>query len=137
MKSGRNFSAQYPTDSTAVIINETAAKLYVGADPVNKKIYEINDLSTGKLVEYNIIGVIKDFNFNSLRDQVAPLVLKLQQDDRGMAVRISTHDIPAVSYTHLDVYKRQLYTKTEARAGCQGTSWAKILQTAYEKRKTK
>jgi putative ABC transport system permease protein len=96
MKSGRNFSAQYPTDSTAVIINETAAKLYVGADPVNKKIYEINDLSTGKLVEYNIIGVIKDFNFNSLRDQVAPLVLKLQQDDRGMAVRISTHDIPGL-----------------------------------------
>ena len=44
LKSGRNFSAQYPTDSTAVIINETAAKLYGGADPVNKKLYMLTDL---------------------------------------------------------------------------------------------
>jgi putative ABC transport system permease protein len=96
LKNGRNFSAQYPTDSTAVIINETAAKLFEGVDPVNKKLYQIDDLSTGKLVAYNIIAVIKDFNFNSLRDQVAPLVLKLQQDNGGMAIRISTRDIPGL-----------------------------------------
>src|ERR1019366_445742 len=77
LKSGRNFSAQYPIDSSAVIINETAAKLFRGVDPVNKKLYQIGDLSTGKLVAYNIIGVVKDFNFNSLRDQVVPLVLNL------------------------------------------------------------
>ncbi|HEX9512394.1 MAG TPA: ABC transporter permease [Puia sp.] len=95
LKSGRNFSAQYPTDSTAVIINETAAKLFGGADPINKKLYLLADLK-GKLVAYNIIGVIKDFNFNSLHDQVAPLVLNLQQDNGGMAVRISTRDIPGL-----------------------------------------
>jgi putative ABC transport system permease protein len=94
LKRGRNFSAQYPTDSTAVIINETAAKLFGGTDPVNKKLYMITNLSTGKLATYNIIGVIKDFNFNSLRDQVAPLVLNLQQDNSGMAVRINTRDTP-------------------------------------------
>ncbi|HWK06584.1 MAG TPA: ABC transporter permease [Puia sp.] len=95
LKSGRNFSAQYPTDSAAVIINETAAKLFGGADPVNKKLYMMVDLK-GKSVAYNIIGVIKDFNFNSLHDQVAPLVLNLQQDNGGMAVRISTRDIPGL-----------------------------------------
>jgi putative ABC transport system permease protein len=94
LKSGRNFSAEYPTDSTAVIINETAAKLYGGVDPVNKKLYRIGDLSTGKLIPYNIIGVIKDFNFNSLREQVTPLVLNLQQDNGGMAMRISSANIP-------------------------------------------
>lgn len=96
LKSGRNFSAQYPTDSTAVIINETAAKLYAGVDPVNKKLYRIGDLSTGKLVAYNIIGVMKDFNFNSLREQVTPLVLSLQQNNEGMAMRISSGDIPGL-----------------------------------------
>ncbi len=95
LKTGRNFSAQFPTDSSAVIINETAAKLYGGADPLNKKIYMLTDLK-GAFVAYNIIGVIKDFNFNSLRDQVAPMVLNLQQDNRGMAVRISTRDIPGL-----------------------------------------
>jgi putative ABC transport system permease protein len=96
LKSGRNFSPQYPTDSSAVIINETAAKIFGGADPVNKKLYMVTDLSTGKLVSYHIIGVIKDFNFNSLRDQVMPLLLNLQPDNGGMAVRINTHDIPGL-----------------------------------------
>jgi len=40
--------------------------------------------------------VIKDFNFNSLREQVAPLVLNLRQDNGGMAVRISSSDIPGL-----------------------------------------
>ena len=96
LKSGRNFSALYPTDSTAVIINETAAKIFAGANPVNKKLYMVTDLSTGKSSAYNIIGVIKDFNFNSLRDQVMPLVLNLRQDNGGMAVRINTQDIPGL-----------------------------------------
>ncbi len=105
LKSGRNFSAQYPTDSSAVIINETAAKIFGGTDPVNKKLYMVTDLSTGKLVAYNIIGVIKDFNFNSLRDQVMPLVLNLQQDNGGMAVRINTHDIPGLLNEMKDRWK--------------------------------
>jgi len=103
LKSGRNFSAQYPTDSTAVIINETAAKLYGGTDPVNKKLYMFGDLKGGKLTAYTVIGVIKDFNFNSLREQVTPLVLNLQWDNGGMAVRVSTHDIQGL----LDEIKTQ------------------------------
>ena len=95
LKSGRNFSAQYRTDSTAVIINETAAKIYGGADPMNKKLYMLTNLK-GASVAYHVIGVIKDFNFNSLRDQVEPMVLNLQQDNGGMAVRISSRDIPGL-----------------------------------------
>jgi len=96
LKAGRNFSPQYLTDSSAIIINETAAKLFGGVDPVNKKLYQIGDLSTGKLIAYNIIGVIKDFNFNSLREQVGPMVLSLQQNNGGMAVRINSRDIPGL-----------------------------------------
>ena len=96
LKSGRNFSAKYLTDSNAVIVNETAAKLFGKADPVNKKLYQIADLSAGRLIEYDIIGVVKDFNFNSLHEQVAPLVLNLQQDNQGMAVRFSSSDIPGL-----------------------------------------
>ncbi len=95
LKSGRNFSAQYRTDSTAVIINETAAKIYGGVDPVNKKLYMLTDLK-GAFTAYNVIGVIKDFNFNSLREQVAPLVLSLRQDNGGMALRIAGRDIPGL-----------------------------------------
>jgi putative ABC transport system permease protein len=95
LKSGRNFSPSYPTDSTAVIVNEAAAKLYGGADPMNKNLYMLTDL-VGAIRTYHVIGVIKDFNFNSLHDQVAPMVLTLRQDNEGMAIRIGTNDIPGL-----------------------------------------
>jgi putative ABC transport system permease protein len=96
LKTGRNFSAQYQSDSTGLIINETAARLFGGADPLGKKLYQLTDLSTGATVAYHVIGVIKDFNYNSLREQVAPLVLNLRQDNRGMALRIAGSNIPGL-----------------------------------------
>jgi putative ABC transport system permease protein len=91
LQSGRNFSKQFGIDS-AVVINEAAAK-YLGSNPINKKIYRIDDLSTGKLSAYTVIGVIKNFNFNSLHEEVIPLVLKLQADNGGMAIKVNTSDI--------------------------------------------
>ena len=92
LRSGRNFSSQFGLDSASVVINEAAAQ-YLGSNPINKKIYQIENISTGKLVAYTVIGVIKNFNFNSLHEQVAPLVLNLQANNGGMAVRVNTSDI--------------------------------------------
>jgi putative ABC transport system permease protein len=96
MKSGRNFSNQYPTDSMAVVINETAAKIFGNTDPLNKTLYRIEDIVTRKIRAFKVIGVIKDFNFNSLREQVKPLVLTLYPDNGAIAVRIDTRDIPGL-----------------------------------------
>jgi putative ABC transport system permease protein len=96
LQNGRNFSAQFPTDSAAVVINEAAAKFLGSGDPINKKMYRLDDAATGKLIAYTVIGVIKNFNFNSLHEQVAPLVFNLQEDNGSMALRISTGDIPGL-----------------------------------------
>ncbi len=64
---GRNLSPDFPTDSNAVIINETAAKNFGGGDLINKKLYRIADIQSKKTEELHIIGVVKNFNFNSLR----------------------------------------------------------------------
>jgi len=93
LKSGRNFSTELPSDSDAVIINEAAAKLFGAGGPENKKLYLIKDLTTGRLVPNTVIGVISNFNFNSLHEQVKPLVLKLSPDYGSIAVRINTADI--------------------------------------------
>lgn len=93
LKSGRNFSPEYHSDSDAVVINETAAKLFGIGQPLNKKLYLIKDLTTGKLVPNTVIGVISNFNFNSLHELVTPLVLKLQPDNGSIAVRINTPNI--------------------------------------------
>ncbi len=93
LESGRNFSEQFPSDSDAVIINEAAAKILGNGIAINKKIYEIKNIKTGELLAVNVIGVISDFNFNSLHEKVTPLVLKLHPDNGSIAVRINTSDI--------------------------------------------
>ena len=93
---GRNFSPQYLTDSTAIIINDAAAKFLATKDLMNKKLYEIKDMNTKALNEYRIIGVMKNFNFSSLRDVVTPLALKLGKDNGNISVRINSSDIPNV-----------------------------------------
>ncbi|MEO5783153.1 MAG: ABC transporter permease [Ginsengibacter sp.] len=93
MATGRNFSSQMPTDSSAIIINEAAAKLLNFADPVNKTLYYITNLKNKTVKQYHIIGVIKDFNFNSLRQMVSPLALFYGEEKGSVAMRIKTADI--------------------------------------------
>ncbi|HEY4195790.1 MAG TPA: ABC transporter permease, partial [Mucilaginibacter sp.] len=65
MVSGRDFSKSFATDSTAYIVNETAVKRLGYADPMGKSL-------TMWGVKGKIIGVVKDFHFSSLHDQIKP-----------------------------------------------------------------
>ncbi|HEY5462155.1 MAG TPA: ABC transporter permease [Hanamia sp.] len=73
--SGRNFSRDFGSDSSAVIINQTAAKTLGYANPVGQKVYQSQD--NGKTMPLTIIGVVKDFNFESLHQNVSPLCFSL------------------------------------------------------------
>ncbi|MCW3116894.1 MAG: hypothetical protein JWM28_976 [Chitinophagaceae bacterium] len=96
MAKGRNFSKQMLTDSSGVIINEAAAKLLGFRDPLNQKVYSIEDIKTNKTKEFTIVGVVKNFNFSSLREQITPLALFLQEQNGSIAFRISTKNIPSL-----------------------------------------
>jgi putative ABC transport system permease protein len=85
---GRNFSSQLPTDSSAIIINETAAKFLGFTDPLNKTLYR-----TDGSKPYRIIGVVKDFNFQSLRENVTPVVMTLSADNGSLAIRVQGKNI--------------------------------------------
>jgi putative ABC transport system permease protein len=100
MAKGRNFSAQLKSDSSSIIINETAARMlgYYN-DPLNKKLYHPQPQGTKTVIkEYNIIGVLKDFNFKSLRDNITPVVMILSEDRGALSVRIDAKNLaPFVS----------------------------------------
>ena len=96
MAKGRNFSSQMPTDSSGVIINEAAAKLLGFKDPVNQKVYVLQDIQSNKTTPFTILGVVKDFNYNSLREQVTPLALFLSVQNGSIAFRINSHNIPSL-----------------------------------------
>ncbi len=90
---GRNYSTQFLTDSNGIIVNEAAAKFLSSKDVLNQKLYSITDPQMKKLTEYHIIGVIKNFNFNSLRDVITPMALMLHRESGSMAIRINTSNI--------------------------------------------
>jgi putative ABC transport system permease protein len=79
MKEGRFFDASMPSDSSAVVINETAAKNFA---PNMKSItgHRITMISNDSIPRtFNIVGVTKDFNFESLHEKIKPLVLHLNK----------------------------------------------------------
>jgi putative ABC transport system permease protein len=90
MLAGRNFSQDFKTDSDAIVINESAARMMGFPNPTEHKIYELDDIKTKKTKTYRIIGVIKDFNFNSLREVVTPLALFLEENRGDFAMRVRT-----------------------------------------------
>ena len=73
---GRNFSKDFPTDSNAIIINETTEKILGYSNPIGKKVYTAID-DKGNTMPLTIIGVVKNFNFESLHQTVGPLSLRL------------------------------------------------------------
>jgi putative ABC transport system permease protein len=73
---GRNFSREFGGDSSAIIINETTESILGYPDPIGKKIFTSID-AQGHTTSYTIIGVVKNFNFESLHQAVGPLCFLL------------------------------------------------------------
>jgi putative ABC transport system permease protein len=101
---GRNFDfAQFPTDTTAIILNEAAAAMLGAKNPLNLLLYNrADELRPGQLehltpLAFHVIGVVKDFNYNSMHDKIRPLVMMVNVFNWGnMAVRFHTNDVPGL-----------------------------------------
>ena len=78
--SGRNFSAAR-NDSTSVILNETAAKMLGITQPTEQRVtipsvaFSGNTSALDQPFTAKVVGIVKDFNFQSMRDKVGPLIL--------------------------------------------------------------
>lgn len=75
---GRNFSEHRATDSSAIIINETAAKMLGFSNAPLNEVIHAGPVRGFK--DYNVIGIVKDFNFNSMRENITPLVMIMDSD---------------------------------------------------------
>jgi putative ABC transport system permease protein len=68
---GRNFSEQFPSDTTAIILNETAVQQLGLSEPIVGQQVDWDDAG-GKTRRVTIIGIAKDFHFRSLREEIQP-----------------------------------------------------------------
>jgi putative ABC transport system permease protein len=89
----------FPTDSLGMIINETAAKVFGwnSNTAVGKTIVAVNS-DRGKNVPYHVVGVVKDFNFKSLHEPIAPLLMTLEPEG-GLIFKIKTTDVEGLLAT--------------------------------------
>ncbi|HWK58851.1 MAG TPA: ABC transporter permease [Parapedobacter sp.] len=96
---GRNFSKDLATDSSGIIVNETAARA-LGWDAsiaVGKTIIRQNS-PKGDNFPFRIVGVVKNFHFKSLHEAISPLFLTLHPEG-GLIFKINTPDISGLLAT--------------------------------------
>ena len=87
---GRYFSSAMPTDTTeSIVINEAMANMLGWKDAVGKQ-FEIYHARKGK-----VIGVMKDFNFASLRKTVEPLAVMLTDNPLYLSVKLKAGTFPS------------------------------------------
>lgn len=99
MAAGRSFSKSFVSDSLAIILNEAAVHAMGIKDPVGKSF----DVWGGK---YHIIGVAKDFHFESLYEKVKPCFMRLNPAGGNILVKISGGKEREVIPKLSDVYKK-------------------------------
>lgn len=85
---GRDFSAQHPRDTaTGVIINEAAQRTFGWDNPIGQAL-QVNSNINGE-----VIGVVKDFHFQSLHDPIEPLVVVVPRTHmRNIILRVNPTD---------------------------------------------
>ncbi len=86
---GRNFSRDRATDAKAVIINQKLAKELNLKNPIGKHI--TNWSNSGNDLE--VIGVVEDFHFDSLKENVRGLCLQLGESPGIVSIKVKTADV--------------------------------------------
>jgi putative ABC transport system permease protein len=99
---GRNFSKDNPGDTLhAVLVNESMVARMGWKDPLGKRFQ-------GGGNEKKVVGVVKDYNQNSLYDAIEPLIIVLGKDLGYVFVRLKPGDVKAAMGAVEKVWKEVL-----------------------------
>ncbi|MBD2702334.1 ABC transporter permease [Spirosoma sp. BT702] len=109
---GRNFLKDSPAEKSNILINEAAVQAYgfknrAGESPIGQQISIVGDGTEGSKHTYTVVGVVKDFHFESMRQRIAPLLLFYGHDVGQLALRIQTSNIPGLLRTIEQRWKAQ------------------------------
>ncbi len=99
IKLGRGFSNEFPSDSSAVVLNEAGVLQFgLGDDPIGKKISTFDGQKPDgspdpdKVKSWTVIGVMDNFHFSSLKSSISSLGLFLQKSDGSVSFRFKASD---------------------------------------------
>jgi putative ABC transport system permease protein len=88
---GRFFSREYSLDSNAIVLNEEAMKIFGGEESIGKEIVRHDR-------RFKVIGVVKNFHYESLRDEIGKMgmvlpVLNFEGQERFISVKVKTSNL--------------------------------------------
>ena len=93
---GRSFSRNYNNDKNDIIVNEAAVKMMGLKNPINKRIR----------FDMQIVGVVKDFHYGSLREKIDPLILRFRKYNPDVMVKIKAGTEKASIEQIAKIYKK-------------------------------
>ncbi|MGC4021979.1 MAG: ABC transporter permease [Cyclobacteriaceae bacterium] len=113
IKLGRGFSNEFPSDSSAVVLNEAAAAQFgFGTNPIGQKISTFDgNLPNGspdpaKTRTWTVVGVIENFHFSSLKEGITSLGLFLGKSDGSVSFRFQAKNSQEVIQSIEKVWKQ-------------------------------
>jgi len=96
MAKGRFYSEEYRSDTLSIVMNETAAREFgILDDPIGKQIVHAHEEGEDPPV-YNLVGVMKDFHYQSLHRRIEPVIIRLFNANgfgRNVSVKVSPDNI--------------------------------------------
>lgn len=96
---GRNFDPQKATDAKSAIINQVMVKQLNLTDPIGKRITNYGDV-------WEVIGVVENFHFESLKKNIEPLCLVLGHSPDIVSVKIASADLHGTIEEITKIWKR-------------------------------
>ncbi|MGF7218145.1 putative ABC transport system permease protein [Spirosoma lacussanchae] len=109
LAAGRNFSSSFSDDSAAVLVNEAAVRQFGWKNPIGQRIASVGNGSPSDRHTYTVIGVTRNFHFESMHQPIAPLIMLYGGDSYQMALRTRTDNLPAL----LDQLERSWKAETD------------------------
>lgn len=91
MFSGRFFSKDFPSDSSAVVINKKGMETFGWINHEGHRIAEPN--RDGSLFYRDVVGVVEDFNFSTLHNEIEPLIFMLADWGNLVSVRLEAGNV--------------------------------------------
>jgi putative ABC transport system permease protein len=104
---GRDFSKEFSTDTSAAIINRKTVEQFGWDKPLGKRISRFKN-NEDVLEDFTVIGVVEDFHFDSLRDNIGPLMMYPGDNKELISFRIDSGDIAGTIGLLKDTWNRFL-----------------------------
>jgi putative ABC transport system permease protein len=103
---GRDFDPARPADQSAVIINEATARHFGWADAIGRQLSRPDFDNPQNILTYTVIGVVRDFHFESLHSSIEPVALYRGDTAEYLVVHLTEEDLPASLATLREIWQR-------------------------------